>query len=128
MNHASDERAILDTKTTVDHLFANSSRLNTTTAVNRVLEKLFELIANNRIPMRNAGLLAYVGSLLLNSVTDVKSEMYHIKGSAGVNREIAHAIKMIETREDEDSDEEDSDESDSESGANLSAKPAAKSA
>jgi hypothetical protein len=103
-------------------------------SVNRVLEKLFVLIANNRIPMRNAGLLAYVGSLLLNSVPQVKNEMYQIKGSAAIEAQLRRAYEIIESRikkEEDDSDDEGAEsetESKEESEANVPAETAAKSA
>src|SRR6266852_7844253 len=43
--------------------------------VNHVLGKLFAAVAQNRLPVRNAAILAYLGQLLLHSVPLVKHEI-----------------------------------------------------
>jgi hypothetical protein len=50
------------------------------TDVNFVLGKLFTAVAQNRVPTRNAALLAYIGQLLLHSISGVKQEFkFHYK-------------------------------------------------
>jgi hypothetical protein len=52
----------------------------TATDVNFVLGKLFTAVAQNRIPVRNAALLAYIGQLLLHSISGVRQEYkFHYK-------------------------------------------------
>jgi hypothetical protein len=46
----------------------------TATDVNHVLGKLYTAVAQDRVPARNAATLAYVGQLLLHSVSGIKSE------------------------------------------------------
>lgn len=46
----------------------------TATDINFVLGKLFTAVAQNRIPRRNAAVLAYLGQLLLHSLSGVKQE------------------------------------------------------
>src|SRR6266705_3229570 len=43
--------------------------------VNHVLGKLFGAVAQNRLPTRNAAILAYLGQLLLQSVPKVQDEI-----------------------------------------------------
>jgi len=46
----------------------------TSTDINFVLGKLFTALAQNRIPPRNAAILAYIGQLMLHSLRGVKRE------------------------------------------------------
>jgi hypothetical protein len=110
--HSTEERQLSDIRLTAKHLFAKSPPLNTTAAINHVLARLFELIANNRIPMRNAALLAYVGSLLLNSVPNVKSEVFRMKGSAGLDTLIGQAFEILESDPNEESESDSASDSD----------------
>src|SRR5713101_4767955 len=48
----------------------------TATSVNHVLGKLLVLLAAERVPPRNAAVLAYICQLLLQSLSDVKHELY----------------------------------------------------
>ncbi len=47
----------------------------TATAINHALGKVFTLLVQNRIPVRKAAVLGYLGQLLLHSVSSVKSEV-----------------------------------------------------
>src|SRR5260370_18510037 len=50
------------------------------TDINLVLGKLFTALAQNRIPPRNAAILAYIGQLMLHSLPGVKREYpFHYK-------------------------------------------------
>jgi hypothetical protein len=55
-------------------LISVSGGFNTATDVNHVLGKVFSLLAQNRIPRRDAVALAYIGQLLLQSLSSTKSE------------------------------------------------------
>jgi len=111
--HATEDRMFRETELVGKYLFKNTLKLDTTAAVNHVLDRLFQLIAFNRIPMRNAALLTYLGSLLLNSVGDVKGEVARVKGSDALDGIISRAFQII----DSDSDEESDSDSDSEEGS-----------
>jgi len=50
------------------------AELTTATAVNHALGKLFSLVAQGRIPSRDAAVLAYISQLLLNSLSAVRHE------------------------------------------------------
>ena len=67
--------------------------LKTATAVNHVLGKLFALLARNRIPVRNAAVLAYIGQLLLNSLPGVRRETALAQGLAGWERVVRRALQ-----------------------------------
>ncbi|MGH9744405.1 MAG: hypothetical protein ACRD51_18850 [Candidatus Acidiferrum sp.] len=51
-----------------------SGEFSTATDINFVLGKLFTAVAQNRVPTRNAALLAYIGQLMLHSLSGVKEE------------------------------------------------------
>jgi hypothetical protein len=134
MDHATDERQFLDIEEIADEVLRGTpSMLNTTISVNRVIGKLFKLTLRNRIPTRKAALLAYYGSLLLNSVNGVKSELIAAEGPPlweGLLDQSIEAVRKLNPQSGEEADKEESDEedSDSESDASLPAETAAKSA
>ncbi|HEV3219442.1 MAG TPA: hypothetical protein VGZ48_06695 [Candidatus Acidoferrales bacterium] len=74
VTHATEERQLHETEAVAEELLANTEGLHTTVAVNNVLARLFDLTANDRIPMRKAALLTYQASLLLYTVPGVKDE------------------------------------------------------
>src|SRR5205807_8200777 len=64
----------VDAETLAAELLGSFKDFKTTTAVNHALGKLFALLAKNLIPVRNAAVLAYIGQLLLHSLSGVKNE------------------------------------------------------
>src|SRR5229473_5445775 len=52
----------------------NRGQFMTATDINFVLGKLFTATAQNRIPPRNAAVLAYIGQLMLHSLPNLKKE------------------------------------------------------
>ncbi len=73
--HASQERQLLEPDRIGAELATLSGEFKTASDVNRALGKLFAVLAQNRIPARNAAVLAYIGQLLLQSVSTVKHEI-----------------------------------------------------
>jgi hypothetical protein len=72
--HACQELQLLEAGRIGAELASLSGEFKTTTDVNHVLGRLFSLLANGRIPRRNALALAYIGQLLLQSVPGTRSE------------------------------------------------------
>jgi len=72
------------------------AKLNTATAVNHALGKLFSLVAQGRVAPRNAAVLAYIGQLLLNSLSAVRHEAQlargHDKWHGDLRRTLREAI------------------------------------
>jgi len=67
--HARDEMQILESQRLGAELSASlSGRFMTATDINFVLGKLFTATAQNRIPPRNAAVLAYIAQLMLHSL------------------------------------------------------------
>jgi hypothetical protein len=94
--HATSDRQIQQADAVAKHLFENTPHLDTAAAVNHFLEKLVEMVANNRIPVRNATLLTYLGSLLLNSVDRVRDEVLTIRGHKAWNEKLFVALNTID--------------------------------
>src|SRR3989449_1238042 len=70
----------VDAETLAAELLGSFKDFKTTTAVNHALGKLFALLAKNLIPVRNAAVLAYIGQLLLHSLSGVKNETMRSRG------------------------------------------------
>ena len=73
--HAGQEQQFLDAERVAAELASLSGGFKTGNDVNHALGKLFAVVAANRIPVRNAAVLAYIGQLLLHSLPTVKSEI-----------------------------------------------------
>jgi hypothetical protein len=69
-----------DAEAIAAELLGPFAEFNTATAVNHALGKLFSLAAQDRIPPRNAAVLAYIGQLLLNSLGAVRHEAQLARG------------------------------------------------
>ena len=73
--HARDEMQLLESQRLGSEIASSiSGDFMTATDINFVLGKLFTALAQNRIPPRNAAILAYIGQLMLHSVSGVKKE------------------------------------------------------
>ncbi|MFZ0819237.1 MAG: hypothetical protein WAM91_04155 [Candidatus Acidiferrales bacterium] len=101
--HSTEERQPRDAEAVAKELMGSTPQLDTALAVNHVLGRLFELTASNRIPIRNAALLAYIASLLLFGMGGVKSEMMGVGGSEALKLMARHALEIIESESGSDS-------------------------
>lgn len=82
--HARAERQLVESDRLGSELAASlTGRFMIATDINFVLGKLFQAIAQNRIPPRNAANLAFVAKLLLQSLDHLKDEYrFHYKFEA----------------------------------------------
>ncbi len=83
----------VDAETLAAELLGSFKDFKTTTAVNHALGKLFALLAKNRIPVRNAAVLAYIGQLLLHSLSGVKNETMRSRGPDAWQQIIRRALQ-----------------------------------
>jgi hypothetical protein len=80
--HARAERQLLQSETLGPLLSKSpSGEFLTAADVNHVLGKLFAAIAEDRLPPRNAATLAFVGQLLLQSVSLVQDEIINARST-----------------------------------------------
>jgi hypothetical protein len=94
--HATAERQIQQADAVAKHLLENTPHFDTAIGVNHFLEKLVEMVANNRIPVRNATVLGYLASLALNSLGRVKDELFAMRGHRAWNEKIFLASTTID--------------------------------
>lgn len=75
LTHARQEQQLLEADRIGSELVSLSGDFKTATDINHALGKLWTALSQNRIPPRNAAVLAYIGQLLLQSVPGVKHEI-----------------------------------------------------
>ncbi len=90
--HARVERQLLESETVGAHISKSpSGEFLTAVDVNHVLGKLFAAIAEDRLPPRNAATLAFVGQLLLHSVSIAQDEIINARGTNSW-RQLVHNV------------------------------------
>jgi len=73
--HSREEQQLLESRKIGTELAASlTGNFLTATDINHVLGRVFTAVAQNRIPVRTAHTLAYLGQLMLFSLSDVKHE------------------------------------------------------
>jgi hypothetical protein len=110
--HARQEQQLIDADQLGQELATFTGEFRTSTDLNRALGNLFKAVAHNRIPPRNAAVLAYIGQLLQQNISDVQYEITRIEGSEGLKDVLRQALDAHDgrTEEPDDEDEEDDDE------------------
>jgi len=93
--HARDEMQLLESQRLGSEIASSiSGDFMTATDINFVLGKLFTALAQNRIPPRNAAILAYIGQLMLHSLPGVKKEYPFVYEYETWNRMLAKATPL----------------------------------
>jgi hypothetical protein len=116
--HARQEQQILDADRVGEELAGFTGEIRTNVELNRALSSLFKALAQNRIPTRNAAVLAYIGQLLQKTISDAQDELYKIDGNDAVKDLVRDALDAHDGRtrddeeEEEDNDSEESDDAD----------------
>jgi hypothetical protein len=107
------EQQYLDADSVSKQLLGPVYDFRTDLAVNEVLGRLVILVAENRIPLRNATTLAYICQLLLASHTGLRYEINLRSGSSGERYIINRAVDMLCGKPDNEKEKkEDTDNSD----------------
>src|SRR5579864_3199652 len=106
--HAQMEQQYLDSKSVAEELIGDLDDFRTSHAINEVLGKLFILVAQNRIPLRNASALSYICQLLLSSTPGVRGEL-QLKGDEEELFVLNRTTDLMWGKDDDDDDEEESD-------------------
>ncbi len=92
-DHWQREQQLRDAERVANELLGSFDDFKTATAVNHALGKLFALLAKNRIPTRNAAVLAYISQLLLQSLPSVKKEVLLGRGSDAWEQAVCRALR-----------------------------------
>jgi hypothetical protein len=110
--HAQMEQQFLDAKSVAKELIGPIVDFRTNLSVNDVLGNLLKLVAENRIPLRNAQTLAYICQLLLTSNPGVRYET-NLSGGEEYELKIINTSmdRMYGGNDDVDKDEEVKEES-----------------
>lgn len=125
--HARSEQPLLAADQAARQLVSLSGEFKTASDINHVLGELFSLVAQNRIPRRNAVALAYIGQLLLQSLPSVRSEISNALGYRAWDATVYDALTDGASASDErdDADAADSDDQSGDESADESTKASA---
>ncbi|HUK31431.1 MAG TPA: hypothetical protein VLV89_09980 [Candidatus Acidoferrum sp.] len=82
--HATEERQLRDAEAVAEELLGGSRTLDSALSMNDFLRRLIDLTASARISRRDAALLTYQASLLLQTVAPVKDEVVNAYGNAAL--------------------------------------------
>jgi hypothetical protein len=93
--HARDERQLLESPQLGEEISATfTGNFLTSSDVNHALGKVFTAVAQDRLPRHTADTLAYLGSLMLQSLTAVKDETQFEFSYEAWQKMIRNAIKL----------------------------------
>ena len=93
--HARDEQQLVESTQLGAELAASlSGRFLTATDINFVLGKLFTALAQNRIPARNAAILAYIGQLMLHAIPTIRQEYKFRYPYESWNHMVSNAVTL----------------------------------
>jgi chemotaxis protein histidine kinase CheA len=126
--HAHQAQQLLDADRIGKELTSFTGEFRTATDLNRALGNLFKAVAQNRIPPKNAAVLAYIGQLLCQTIPNSQKEIARVDGQHFVDNMIRSTLDLAdeeygsdtpkkEETEDEESaeaEEEDKDENEDE--------------
>ncbi len=88
------QRQNCDAQAVSAELLGPFAELTTATAVNHALAKLFSLVAQGRIPSRDGAVLAYIGQLLLNSLSAVRHEAELARGHDQWHGDLRRTLRL----------------------------------
>jgi hypothetical protein len=108
--HAHQAQQLLDARKLGVELATCTGEFRTNTDLNRALGSLFKAVAENRIPPRNAAVLAYIGQLLQKNIPKVQDEIDRIDGEKGLDKILADALDAHDGCTDEADDNKDATE------------------
>jgi len=112
--HAQMEQQYLDSESVAKELVGKLDDFRTSHAINDVLGKLFILVAQNRIPLRNATALSYICQLLIASTNGVRSEL-NLKSDEEELFVLNRTTDLMWGKNDDDEDDEEETEKEDES-------------
>jgi len=85
MFHAHQAQQLVDANRIGNELTSFTGEFRTITDLNRALGNLFKAVAQNRIPPKNAAVLAYIGQLLSQTIPSAQEEISTVDGDAVEN-------------------------------------------
>lgn len=123
LQHSQMEQQFLDSKSVSEELLGNVYDFRTNYAINDVLGRLLVLVAENRIPLRNANAVAYICQLILTSNVGLRYE-YNLRGGRSAERFLIDcAIDMIHPKPEQEEQKEDEKEKEEEENEQQDTQP-----
>ena len=83
--HAKQEMQVYDSKAVSQEVLGPLDDFRSACAINRALGKLFTVTVQNRIPVRNAMVLAYIAQLMLRTLHPLRNELIETGGANGLD-------------------------------------------
>ena len=108
--HSQMEQQFLDAKSVAKDLIGPLDDFRTHISVSEVLGKLLVLVAENRIPLRNASAIAYICQLLTTSNVGVRYELNLRSGKRGELYVINRTIDRVYGTDDDEKETDDNGE------------------
>ena len=93
--HAIQDRQIRDAEKTAIELLGPLDDFRSAQAINHALGKLFSLTGQNRIPVRNAAVLAYIAQLLLQTLRPLRNEIIEAGGAKDLHVVFRDALALL---------------------------------
>lgn len=94
--HSQMEQMVVRSDATAAQILGPMNEFRCALSVNRALGKIFSLVAENRLPARNAAVLTYTCQLILQTLSTVKHEIYSVRGREANDENILRAIAQEE--------------------------------
>ncbi len=94
LTHATEERQLREAEAVAEELLGESRTLDSAISMNDFLRRLIDLTASARISKRDAALLTYQASLLLQTVAPVKDEVVNAYGAAALKHIHRNAMNL----------------------------------
>jgi hypothetical protein len=106
LTHATEERQLREAEEVAEELLSESRTLDTALGLNKFFRRLIDLTASARISKRDAALLTYQASLLLQTVAPVKNEVVDAYGAAALKlihrnaMNLSYKINILDPKQD----------------------------
>ncbi len=94
--HALKEMQRRNSKVVAEEILGPLTDFRSAFAINRALGKLFTVTAENRIPVRNSAVLAYIGQLLLQTLPTLRGEIVHTDGQGGMDAILRDTLDRLD--------------------------------
>jgi hypothetical protein len=92
--HAHQAQQLVDADRIGKELTSFTGEFRTATDLNRALGNLFKAVAQNRIPPKNAAVLAYIGQLLCQTIPKSQEEITSVEGEDAVDNLIRGTLDL----------------------------------
>lgn len=100
--HAKQEIQVYDAAVVSQEILGPLDDFRSACAINRALGKLFTVTAEDRIPIRNAAVLAYIAQLMLRTLKPLRHEIIESGGQHGMDAILRDVFALLDNTFDKD--------------------------